>query len=227
MHYDRHAFATSPDLDTIKPKTAYLQFIDIMGNDYGRELSVGDRQGMVSVYGAGPTISNVVTNTNDSGVGGLRASIFYAIDHPNTTVTFNIPTNDPGHANNVYTIKPSDVMTTLGPGTTVDGSIQPNGNQKGPSIVIDGSQWPAPSYTMPGLLLNEANCTVKSVTIMNGSDDGIQIKGSGATGNTIAVATSGPTPSEQRRPRMLSQASVSRTVRMAIRLVEQPPPFAM
>jgi titin len=141
---------------------------------------------MVSVYGAGSILSNVVTNTNDSGVGSLRASIFYAIDHPNTTITFNIPTNDPGHANNVYTIKPTDVMTTLGAGTTVDGSTQPNGNSKGPSIVIDGSQWPAPIYTMPGLLLNEANCTVKSITVMNCSADGIQIKGSGVTGNIIA-----------------------------------------
>jgi hypothetical protein len=54
MHYARHDFAINPDLDTIEPKPGYDQFLDIMGNNYGRELSTGDREGMASVYGNGP-----------------------------------------------------------------------------------------------------------------------------------------------------------------------------
>jgi hypothetical protein len=186
MHYNRHAFANPSTADTIEPKAGYGQYIDVMGNTYGNELSQLDRQGMALVYGAGPVISNVVTNTKDSGPGSLRAAIFYGIDHANTTITFNIPTGDPGHANNVYTIQPTDVMTTPGPGTVINGATQPNGNPNGPSIVIDGTNWPAPTYAAPAFYLNGANCTIRSLVIINSSTAGIQISGSGATGNRIA-----------------------------------------
>jgi hypothetical protein len=185
MHYSRNAFSIEPDLDTIEPLPAYMQYIDVMGNDYGLELSTNDRQGMASVYGTGPTISSVVTNTKDSGVGSLRAAIFYAQDHPGTTVTFNIPPNDPGHIGSVYIIKPTDVMTAPVNGTIIDGTTQPNGNSRGPSITIDGSQWPAPTYPMPGFLLKDINCTVKSMSFINGSSDGIEIDGPNSTGNTV------------------------------------------
>jgi astacin (peptidase family M12A) len=186
MHYTRNAFATDPSLDTIVPKAGFTQYIDVMGNDYGLELSQSDRQGMGSIYGAGPALSAVVTNTKDSGVGSLRAAIFYAIDHANTTVTFNIPPNDPGHMGSVYVIQPSDVMTTPGPGTIIDGSTQPNGNANGPSIVLDGSLGPQPTYPAPAFYLSGANVTIRSLAIRNSLADGIQIAGAGATGNTIA-----------------------------------------
>lgn len=185
MHYARNAFATDPSLDTIVPKAGFTQYIDIMGNDYGLELSQSDRQGMASIYGAGPALSAVVTNTKDSGVGSLRAAIFYAIDHANTTVAFNIPTNDPGHIGSVYVIQPSDVMTTPGPGTVIDGSTQPNGNADGPSIVLDGSLGPQPDFPAPAFYLNGANVTIRSLAIRNSPVDAIQIAGAGATGNTV------------------------------------------
>lgn len=191
MHYARNAFSISPDLDTIEPNAGYTQYIDVMGNTYGRELSVFDRQGMVSVYGAGPMISNVVTNTKDSGLGSFRTAIFFGIDHPGTTITFNIPTSDPGHVGNTWIIKPSDVMTSPGTGTIIDASTQPNGNRRGPSIVIDGSGGPAPDYPMPGFLMQDTNCTLKSVAIVNCQEDGIQILGSGATGNSVLACDIG------------------------------------
>lgn len=187
MHYSRNAFSISPDLDTIEPNSGYTQFIDIMGNTYGRELSVFDRQGMTSVYGPGPVISSVVTNTLDSGVGSLRTAIFYGIDHPGTTVTFNIPQGDPGHIGNTWVIKPSDLMTSPGTGTIIDGTTQPNGNRKGPSIVLDGSAGPAPDYPMPGFLLQDTNCTLKSIAVINCQLDGIQILGPATTGNSIVA----------------------------------------
>ena len=168
------------------PKAGFTQYIDVMGNDYGLELSQSDRQGMASIYGAGPPLGAVVTNTKDSGVGSLRAAIFYAIDNVNTTVTFNIPTNDVGHIGSVYVIQPSDVMTTPGLGTTIDGSTQPSGNPNGPSIVLDGSVGPQPDYHAPAFYLSGANATIRSLAIRNSPVDGIQIAGAGATGNTIA-----------------------------------------
>jgi len=36
-----------------------------------------------------------VTNTNDSGIGSLRACIAYANSNPGTTIRFNIPAADP------------------------------------------------------------------------------------------------------------------------------------
>ncbi|MGZ4966574.1 MAG: M12 family metallopeptidase [Chthoniobacterales bacterium] len=185
MHYVRHAFSTAPSLDTIEPKTGYTQYLDVMGNTFGHELSQLDRQGVASIYGAGPTLSSVVTNTNDSGPGSLRAAIFYGIDHPNTTITFNIPADDPGYANNTYLIQPSDVMTTPGPGTVIDGGTQPNRNPNGPSIVLDGSLGPQPDYPAPAFYLNGADVTLRSLCIRNSPTDGIQITGAGATGNTI------------------------------------------
>ncbi len=210
MHYDRHAYATDPGLDTIEPKDGYTQYIDIMGNAFGHELSQLDRQGMASIYGAGPVNSSVVTNTRDSGLGSLRAAIFYGIDHPGTTITFNIPSNDPGHANNVYTIQTSDVMTSPGPNTIIDGTTQPNGNPNGPSVFIDGTLGPQPAYTAPGIFLTTANSVVKGIGIVNSSTDGIQITGSGATGNTVAgcylgVAGDGATVA----PNAYSNVSVS------------------
>src|SRR6185436_7428619 len=80
MHYGRKTFAVNPAIDTITPKPAYIQFIDIMGNNPDRVLSRGDRDGMAAMYGAGPALSTVVTNTKDSGAGSLRAAIYKAFD---------------------------------------------------------------------------------------------------------------------------------------------------
>ena len=46
----------------------------------------------------------VVTNTNDSGAGSLRAALANICTAPNNNITFNIPAADPGHVAGVYTI---------------------------------------------------------------------------------------------------------------------------
>ena len=115
MHYARNQAAVDPTTqNTIVPKAPYASNLNTMGNHFDRPLSPLDRQKMAVKYGPGPTQSSVVTNTQDSGAGSLRAAIYYAVDHPGTTITFNIPNADPGFANSVYTVKPSDVMTTPG-----------------------------------------------------------------------------------------------------------------
>ena len=59
----------------------FTQFINIIGAVVDRTLSKLDRAGMAQVYG-NPSVapSAVVTNTNDSGPGSLRAAIYYAFD---------------------------------------------------------------------------------------------------------------------------------------------------
>ena len=59
-----------------------------------------------------PTIF-VVTNTADSGPGSLRQAILYADanDSVPETISFNIPTTDPGFANGVFTIQPHSDRT--------------------------------------------------------------------------------------------------------------------
>ena len=152
MHYARNALSIDPDnLDTIEPQPAYSQFLDLIGQVYYRTLSKLDRAGMALVYGnPSPLPSAVVTNTKDSGSGSLRAALYYAFDKSTdippvpTTVVFNIPTSDPGFANNVFTIKPTYLLVAPGAGTTIDGSTQTaftgNTNPNGPEVVLDGSQ---------------------------------------------------------------------------------------
>src|SRR5690242_3724346 len=85
----------------------------------------------------------VVTNTNDSGPGSLRDALSQANNSPGNTISFNIPTTDPGYnlQFNQFTIH---VKTSLPPvlseKTTIDGSTEPGATPDVPPIVIDGGQ---------------------------------------------------------------------------------------
>ncbi len=187
MHYARDYLSTN-GLDTIEPLPAYTQFLNIMGQPQPIILSAGDRAGMAATCGAIPPVSSVVTNTADSGPGTLRAAMYYAFDHPGTTITFNIPTNDPGFSGGVFTIKPSDQLPWLVNTTVVDGSTQPgNSNPNGPSIQLNGANTPSPGPPYPsGLRLCGTNCTVRSLVINGFTDYSILIDTTNATGNTVS-----------------------------------------
>ena len=89
--------------------------------------------------GAGPGATNIVTNTQDGGPGSLRAALYYAFDHPGTTITFNIPVTDPGLSNGVFNIQPSDALPGLWGNTTLDAGTEPtNSNPAGPEILLNG-----------------------------------------------------------------------------------------
>jgi hypothetical protein len=194
MHYKRNDLSSNGQ-DTITMQPAYAQYIDIIGKVHDRILSKADRAGMATIYGNPSSLPGaIVTNTNDSGPGSLRTSIYYAFDKSTdavpvpTTITFNIPTNDPGHnADGTYTIKPTYFLPALGNGTTINGNGQ---------IILDGSNFAVlglPPYSLfsPGLILRAANCTIKGLTIQNFNERGIDVlqgsdpNGSAAVGNII------------------------------------------
>lgn len=195
MHYARNALPISNTLDTIEPLPAYSRFLNLMGHG-DPVLTPSDRAGMATVYGAGPALNSVVTNTQDSGPGSLRAASYYAYDHPGTTISFNIATNDPGFANSVFTIQLTDQLPSLWNATVIDGSTEPvHLNPNGPAIQINGALAPPPSVFPNGLHIRGTNCAVRSLVINGFAASAILIDGTNAVGNTVSGCYLGIDPS--------------------------------
>ena len=188
MHFGRDLFSTSPGvLETLSPKPGYGRYQVRMGNF---ALSPGDRAAITWLYGA-VTLSPVVTTTADAGPGSLRAALYYATDHPGTTVTFNIPTSDPGYASGVFTIKPTGHLPPLVTnGTKVDATTQPGYAGK-PKVFVDGSAILSESGDPPGLMIYAADCTVKGLAFVRSRWVGVAILQPDATGNTVCSCWSG------------------------------------
>jgi parallel beta-helix repeat protein len=169
------------NLPTMVPLPPYMQFANIFGQG-DPVLTPYDRAGMAAVYGPGPTLTNVVTNTQDSGPGSLRAALYYAYDHPGTTVQFNIPVTDPGFSNSVFNIQPTGYLPSLFNATTLDGTTEPiNSNPNGPCIALNG----ALAKISNGLRLRGTNCVVRGVIINGCQSAGISIDGSNSFGNVV------------------------------------------
>jgi hypothetical protein len=188
MHLANNFSSIDPsNLYTQVANPGYESFQPFMGN---LALSAGDRAAVAYLYGP-PTVplTNIVTTTADAGAGSLRAAIYYGTDHPGTTIRFNIPTNDPGFSNGVFTIYLTGYLPPLvANGTVIDGSTQP-GFTNNPLIVIDGSQMISEAYiagTATGLYIFAANCQLKNLSFQNFNWNGITLTYPGATNNTIA-----------------------------------------
>lgn len=191
MHFGRDLFSISPGvLDTLSPKPGYERYQVRMGNF---ALSPGDRAAIKWLYGAA-SLSSVVTNTSDTGPGSLRAALYQATDHPGTTVTFNIPTSDPGYVSGVFTIKTTGHLPPLVTnGTKVDATTQP-GYAGNPKVFIDGSQILSESGDPPGLMIYAAGCTVKGLAFTRSRWVGVAVLHPDATGNSICSCWSGVAP---------------------------------
>ncbi len=125
MEYSRNELSISNTLDTVEPLPAYSQYLNLMGQA-DPVLSVSDRAGMALVYGPPATaVTNIVTNTQDSGAGSLRAAMYYAFDHPGTTIRLSVPTSDPGFSNSVFNVLPTGALPSLVNGMVIDGSTEP------------------------------------------------------------------------------------------------------
>ncbi len=194
MHYGPYSGAIDPAQPTMVPLPAYSQFAPVGQDD--PILTPLDRAGMAKIYGAGPLLGPEVTNTQDSGPGSLRASLYYAYDHPGTTVTFNIPATDPGYSNGTFTIRVTDQLPCLMNATTVDGSTQPGAFAQGrPVICINGALCLPYSTYANGLRLRGANCVVRGLVVNGFQASGLLVNSGAKTnvvsGNFIGLDASG------------------------------------
>lgn len=191
MHFGRDLFSISPGLlDTLSVKPGYERYQVRMGNF---ALSPGDRATVSWLYGA-VTLSPEVTNTADTGPGSLRAALYYATDHPGTTITFNIPTSDPGYGSGVFTIHSTGHLPPLVTnGTKVDASTQPGYTDK-PLVFVDGSKILTESGEPPGLMIYAANCTVKGLAFTRARWVGVAVLHPDAIGNSVCSCWSGVAP---------------------------------
>jgi len=188
MHYRRDALTTSPGQDTIVCKAGYTQYQNLIGTaPLDRILSRGDREGIAAMYGAGPALSLVVTNTKDAGAGSLRAAIYHALDMatdaPAATpvITFQIPVSDPGFSSGVFTIRPTDRLPGPGPRVTIDAATQSsftgNTNASGPEVVLHGGSISSTDSFGRGLWLGDNGATVRGLVIQTFSTYGVLVTG--------------------------------------------------
>lgn len=193
MHFGRNLFSVDPpNLDTLQAKSPNEKYQPRMG---GFSLSAGDRAVMKFLYGAGPVLSPVVTNTSETAVGSLRAALDYATDHPGTTITFNIANSDPGHANGVFTIHlTGHLLPFVADGTSIDATTQP-GYAGTPLIVLDGSQIlpeaGAVPAIVPGMHVFAANCSISGISFQSFPWVGLALMYSGSNHNTIRACQFG------------------------------------
>lgn len=131
------------------------------------------------------SLSNVVTNTNNDGLGSLRTALRVASVVDKTPIRFNIPSALA--VGGVFTIRPLTPLPALiQNGTVIDGTTQTafvgNTNAAGPEIVINGDSLPPDSFG-GGLEINADNCVVRGLVI-TGFSTGISIFGT--VGNLVA-----------------------------------------
>lgn len=190
MHYGRDVLSTQPGvLDTITVKPAYQKYQRRLSN---AALSPGDRALVAHLYGPPAVpLSAVVTTTADGGAGSLRAAMYYAADHPGTTVTFNIPTSDPGYSDGAFTIRPTGYLPPLATdGMVIDASTQPGYTDR-PVVFLNGSKLLPEAGWVPGLLFYEANNTVRGLGFQEFPWSGIAMLYPEATGNRVVGCSCG------------------------------------
>ena len=186
MHLGWDFASTAPGaLATQQPKPPnFPRYQYRMGNYC---LSPGDRSALAYLYGPPAVpITNVVTTTADAGPGSLRAAIYYATDHPGTTIRFDIPSSDAGYSNGVFTIHLTGHLPPLvNDGTVIDGSTQP-GFSNQPLIVVDASQIIPETFTSDSFLIYSANNQIKNLAFTGFDWNGITLLYADATNNTIS-----------------------------------------
>jgi parallel beta-helix repeat protein len=186
MHLGWDFASTTPGvLATQQPKPPnFPRYQYRMGNYC---LSPGDRAALAYLYGPPAVpLSSVVTNTADVGPGSLRAAIYYATDHPGTTVRFAIPPTDPGYSNGVFNIHLSGMLPPLvANGMVIDGSTQP-GFANHPLIAVDASQIIPETFTSDTVLIYSSSNQIKNISFSGFDWNGLTLEFADATNNTIA-----------------------------------------
>jgi parallel beta-helix repeat protein len=186
MHLGWDFDSTNPGvLATQQPKAPNFPRYQFRMGNYC--LSPGDRAALAYLYGP-PLVplTNTVTTTADVGPGSLRAAIYYATDHPGTTVQFNIPTSDPDYSNGVFTIHLTGHLPPLAAnGMVIDGSTQPGFGGK-PLIILDASQIIPETFTSDTFLIYSSSNQLKNISFTGFDWNGVTLVYADATNNTIA-----------------------------------------
>jgi hypothetical protein len=150
-------------------------------------LSPGDRAALAFLYGPPAVpLTNLVTTTADVGPGSLRAAIYYATDHPGSTIRFAIPMTDSGYSNGVFNIHLTGHLPSLVVnGMVIDGSTQPGFMSK-PLIVVDASQIIPETFTSDTVLIYSSGNQVKNLSFSGFDWNGLTLVYADATNNTIS-----------------------------------------
>ena len=199
------AFSTGTDA----PHPGYVKNVNCVSFQ-GSTLTLGQTYSGIGFWDLGGE-AFVVTNTNDSGPGSLRAAMNHAISNPGFYhIRFQIPKSDPGYDAHigVWRIMPlSPLPTITGECVIIDGETQTlfigsDTNPNGPEIVLDGSK---AGKEVNGISAHMAEFEVRSLTInnfkggagvyindvqyasINGCYIGLQYNGGGKAGNYIGV----------------------------------------
>src|SRR5262249_25199185 len=124
-----------------------------------------------------------------SGPGSLRQALLYSNASAGVldTVTFAIPTSDPGYhsATHSFTIQPLSPLPAVTDRVVIDGTNPLDGSGT-PTIELDGDLWPAPAddYTCPA-----GGSTIKGLITNRVGGTGIELDAGGnlVIGNLIGT----------------------------------------
>ncbi|MGI9605699.1 MAG: SBBP repeat-containing protein, partial [Acidimicrobiales bacterium] len=134
-------------------------------------------------------------------LGAPECTISAAIEEANASalvdsISFNMPTTEPGHSGGVWTISPATAITTIDSLIDLDATTQP-GHVSVPIVALDGASAPA---STDGLKIGSAGdgTTIHGFAIINFPDDGIEISSSAdgvtLTENYVGVDATGTGP---------------------------------
>lgn len=126
--------------------------------------------------GAVSAQSAVVTNSQDSGPGSLRAALVEAAAQPGVSITFDLPTSDAGYdaKSNDWTIRPVTALPALGTGTSLHAETQP-GTRLSPRVVLDGTLLAAGEPLADGLTFTASGATARGLRIVRFPGHGVRL----------------------------------------------------